>query len=244
MIVPSFLVSMGLAWAIAVWLKNKSEKMRDLPFQILAVALVLFEIAKQIYNYQGGEYRRFALPFHYCSLFVYIYPLHAFYKGKRKAWVDTLAFTCGASLFFFMLLMPATVYSESYIKNYFQNFNAFHSVTFHSYVCFYFFLVVAMKKYDFQTKRDAAVTAIFYTIYMLFIVGMAYLLDTNFHNVRSCNLAIVEEMRTALIASIGNFGQVIYVFVLSVLTVGLSVVAYFLARGLIALFKRWILVKK
>ena len=47
-IIPTFIVLIGLAILVAYLLRNKSEKVRVLPFQIMAVALLAFEIAKQI----------------------------------------------------------------------------------------------------------------------------------------------------------------------------------------------------
>ena len=236
-IIPTFIVLIGLAILVAYLLRNKSEKVRVLPFQIMAVALLAFEIAKQIYNIDDDGYNLYALPFHYCSLFLYIYPLHAFYKGKHKQTVDTLAFSCGAALFFFMLVMPAVVYSDGNIQNYFKTFDSFHTVTFHSYVCFCFFLMVAMRMYKMDIVRDLKVIAVTFGGFVLLGTAMSYAFNTNFQNLLHCNLAPAEEVRVALVESIGWFGQALYILVLFVLTIVFTQIAYFAVGGLLRLIE-------
>lgn len=231
----TFVVLIVLALLIARLLRGKSEKIRRLPFQILAVGLLALEVVKQIYNIEPEGYNTYALPFHYCSLFLYAYPLHAFYKGRYKQTANTVAFCCGASLFFFMLVMPSVVYSENNIKYYFDNYDNFHTVTFHSYACFYFFLMVAMGAYELQTKRDLKVVAWFFGSYVVVATAMSYLFKENFHNLLRSNLGAAESVRLAVVESLGWVGQALYTVIMFTLTIVFAMVAYFAVKGLLVL---------
>lgn len=234
----TFAVLIALAILTARLLRDKSEKIRRLPFQILAAGLLVFEVCKQIYNIDADGYNTYALPFHYCSLFLYAYPLHAFYKGKYKQTANTVAFCCGASLFFFMLVMPAVVYSDGNIQNYFKTFDSFHTVTFHSYACFYFFLMVAMGAYEMKTKRDMKVIACFFGSYVILATAMSYLFKTNFHNLLRCNLAPIENIRLSIVGNIGWLGQALYTVIMFILTIVFAMIAYFAVKGLLILIKK------
>lgn len=238
LIVPAFIVLIALAIFLAWLLRGKSEKARRLPFQIMAIVLLIFEGMKQGYNMQGGEYNEYALPFHFCSLFLYTYPLHAFYTGKHKKTANTIAFCCGASLFLFMLVMPAVVFSDGNIQQYFKSFDSFHTVTFHLYVCFYFFLMVAMKEFEMDTKRDVKVISIFYGGYAVVATAMSYIFDENFHNLLRSNLAAAESVRLAIVENIGWVGQALYTLIMWVLTVAFALIAYFAVKGLLMLISK------
>ena len=244
-ILPTFIVLIGLAALVAWLLKNKSERARNLPFQILAVGLLILELIKQVKSFDANGYNRYSLPFHFCSLFLYAYPLHAFYKGKYKHVSDTIAFSCGAALFFFMLVMPTVVYSDGNIRNYFKTYGDFHTVTFHAYACFYFFLMVAMKAIKFDTKRDVKVISCFFAGYVVVATAMSYIVGENFHNLRRCNLQAGEDIRLAIVNNIGWIGQALYTVVLFILTILFALIAYFTVKGLLWLGqKAWSKIKK
>ena len=238
-IIPTFIIMIAVAILLAWALRNKSEKVKRLPFCIMSVLLLIFEVIKQIDNVGDDGYNTYALPFHYCSLFLYAYPLHAFYKGKYKKTADVIAFCCGASLFFFMLVMPAVVYSEANIQQYFKTFDSFHTVTFHNYVCFYFFLMVAMGRYETDTKRDVKIITWFYGGYVLVATAMSYLFDENFHNLLRCNLAPAEAIRLAVVESLGWFGQFLYTAILFALTIVFGIIAYFAVKGILSAIKKF-----
>lgn len=109
LIVPSFIVFIVFAVILGKLLKGKSEKTRYLPLQIITLVLLALEFMKQGYNMKDDGYDLYALPFHYCSLFLYLLPLHSFYKGKFKKTIDAISLSCLASLFLFMLVMPNVV---------------------------------------------------------------------------------------------------------------------------------------
>lgn len=237
-VLPAIAVYIVVSILLAKLLKGKSEKVRYLPFQIMAAVILVLEVIKQIDNIDESGYDLYALPFHYCSLFLYLLPFHAFYKGKYKDIVDTATFGTCSSLFFFMLVMPAIVYGEGAIRDYTGSFSSFHTVTFHNIVLFYFTLMVAMRMYKTDTKKDLKVLAIFLGIYLVVAITLSQTLQVNFHNLYKCNLGMVEDIRLALIDSIGWTGQAIYLAIISVLTILFAYLAYFVVKGLLSIIDK------
>lgn len=237
-VLPAIVVFIGVAFLIGWLLRNKSETIRRIPLQVIAVIIIGLEIAKQIKSGIGGEYDLYSLPFHYCSLFLYLLPLHAFLQGngKFRKFVNAATLGCLASLFFFMLVMPSIVYSEWAIIDMFNSFFSFHTVVFHNLVMLYFVLTISLKLYEFNIKRDLSVMAVFLAIYVVIATVLSHTLKTNFHNLYRCNLAPVEDIRLMLVDKLGWGGQAIYVAVLFVMTIIFAYIAYFLCYFAIKLY--------
>ena len=234
-ILPTFVVFTVLAIVIAKLLKDKPENVRWLPFRIMAGIIVVLEIVKQVLAFDGGEYDLYSLPFHYCSLFLYLFPLHAFVglfidkNGKAKKIMDTLALVCGASLVLMMLTMPANIYSADAIKGFTDSFSSFHTVFFHNLASFYVFLMVAMKMYEINVKQDLVYTAIFLSAYVILATILSYTLETNFHNLYKCNIDMFWDVVISMEQIIGVWARVIYVAIVFVLTTVIAYIGYFLA---------------
>ena len=227
-----FIIGALMAWA----LKNKSERIKYIPLQVIAVILLGLEIGKQIVSFEGG-YDLYSLPFHYCSLFLYLLPIHAFYHGRFKAQIGAVTFACLSSLFFFMLVMPAIVYGEAAILNMRSSYMDFHTVVFHNLVCLYFVLTLSLKLYEMKVKRDLILMASFLGVYVIIAAILSNTLEVNFHNLYRCNIALVEDLRAAVVASIGWLGQLIYNVIMFVLTIIFAYAAYFFVMGALALYR-------
>ena len=232
-ILPAFALFIILAVLITRLLKNKSERIQYIPFQIIACTLLVLEVLKQInsIDFETGAYNTYPLPFHYCSLFLYLFPLHAFYKGKHKCIIDAITFACGSSLTLFMLVIPTIVYGESSILEFTQNFSSFHTVIFHNLAMFYVILMLAMRMHKTSTRADLAPTTVFLAIYVIIAAILSNTLKVNFHNLYQCNLAPIESIRQILIEKIGYAGgQMIYTVVMFIGTILFAYIAYFAAR--------------
>ncbi len=234
---PAFIIFIIIALVVGRLLKDKPEKIRLIPLQIITVILLVLELMKQINAAKGG-YDLYALPFHYCSLFLYLLPLHSFYHGKYRHLTDTAAFGCLCSLFLFMLVMPAIVYGDGAISDFTGSFSSFHTVVFHNLVCLYFLLTLSLGLYSLDTKRDMKVLAIFLGIYVAIAAVLSNTIKVNFHNLYECNLGIVEQIREAMLAKIGWWAQLIYDVALFILTILFAYAAYFLTVLAIRLVKR------
>lgn len=238
-IIPSFAVMIILSIVIAHFLKDKDEKYKMIPIKIIAVVLVVMEIIKQIYNLADPDgYSLYALPFHFCSLFVYFMPFFAFYNGKYKQNIRAFTFMCCSMLMVFMVIYPSMIYSSGNIRDYFKYYGDFHTVTFHNLVCFAFMLMIALKLYDYDTKRDMKIIPIWFTIFCVISATMAQLLKTNFNSFYDCNIDAVEAIRVSLISNIGWWGQLIFVLCIYVVNIIFAFVCYWIVRGVIALAKK------
>ena len=82
-VIPAFMVFLGCAVVLARIFRNETETMKLLPIRIIAVVLVFIEIIKQWQSVKDG-YSLYHLPFHFCSMFVFLFPVFAFYMGKHK----------------------------------------------------------------------------------------------------------------------------------------------------------------
>lgn len=236
-VLPAFAVFIIVAIVIGRLLKGKDERFKRIPLQIITGILLVLEIMKQIDAARDG-YDLYALPFHYCSLFLYLLPLHSFYHGKYRRVTDTAAFGCLSSLFLFMLVMPAIVYGEGSISDFANSFTSFHTVVFHNLVCLYFLLTISLGLYELDTKRDMKILAITLGIYVVIAAVLSHTLKVNFHNLYRCNLGFVEELRLAMIDAIGGWAQLIYVVALFILTILFAYAAYFLTVPVIRLINK------
>ena len=229
-ILPALVVFIALGVLLAKLLKGKSDKIRYIPFQVIAAALLVLEAMKQYSSIRTGDYDLYFLPFHFCSLFLFVLPLHSFYKGKGKRVIDTITFACCSSMTFFMLVMPSIIYSDGAIATMSSEFISFHTVVFHNLVCLYFILAVAMRMFEFNPKSDIKVILIFMCSFQTVCAIIANSMKVNYHNLLRCNLAPVETIRQSLVDSLGWGGQLIYIVVLSAVTVAFICMTYYLTR--------------
>lgn len=229
----TILVFLGISILAAKTLGKCKTQIKYIPLQIITVILLVLEVMKQINAAKSGTYDLYALPFHYCSLFLYLLPLHSFYHGKYSHVTDTAAFACLASLFFDMLVMPENIYSSSCILDLFGSFSNFHTVVFHNLVLLYFMLTIALRLYKIDTKHDMKVMTVFLAIYVIIAATLSYTLKVNFHNLYRCNIGFIEDVRLAVVDAIGVFGTILYVVLLFILTILFAYAAYFLTRLII-----------
>ena len=234
-LLPTLAVCIILAIGIGFWLRNKSEKVRMIPIQIISVILIALEIAKQIYCICTG-YIYYRIPLHYCSLFVYLLPLFSFYNRKGKDFVRGVTVACCSALMLFLLVYPELIYSEGEILTFGTQFLSAHTVLFHNLVPFAFFLILSLKLYTPQTKKDICSSAIFFSCYSVVAGIMANVLKTNFNNFYECNIGPIGAFQTQLVASMGSWGQVLYVIGVGIVTVAFSLLSYLMYRGLYALY--------
>ena len=237
-IIPTFIILAIISFIAAKTLGKCKDSVKYIPLKVISVILLVLEVMKKINSFGPDGYNLYSLPFHYCSLFLYLLPFHAFYRGRFSHITDTAAFGCLASLMLDMLLMPAVIYSDGNIKNFFGSFSDFHTVTFHNLVVFYFMLTIALKLYDMKPKRDMKIMGGFLAVYVTVAAILSYSLKVNFHNLYECNIAFIENVRLAIVDALGIFGTILYVAILFVLTILFSYAAYFLARLVIKLIHK------
>lgn len=235
-LIPAVVLMIVAAALLRLWLGKKEIGVRMIPFQILAVAIVLLEIGKQAVSLSRG-YDLYHLPFHFCSLFIFSLPAMAFYKGKHRGLVrGVTASLCGA-MTLLLLIYPCLIYSAWDIQNYFRDYMAFHTVTFHNIVVFAFILIVALNLHTPQPKGEKKVLSLFTVGFCMTAALMSQLLQTNYANFYQCNIPPLENLRLAVREAVGAVpAQILYVLIVTVLHILFVQMCYWLYRRLRGVF--------
>ena len=238
-LIPQFIVYIALAFILSRVLKNKSFETQMLPLKIATILLLGLEVAKQIVGIVTG-YDTYWIPLHFCSLFLYFHPLACFYKGKHRNKFLIIAGVVATCLFLFMAIYPNIVYSDDSIRSMWNfvtgnggSFFDFHTVVFHGIATFTFFLFVFQGLAKFDIKKDVLLVIVTYAIYCIIVGPVAQLIQTNFNNFVKSNAPFLENIRLDLISGVGDFfGQTIYVVMISIGTIIVPLIAYFVLNGL------------
>ena len=81
-------------------------------------------------------------------------------------------------------------------------------------------------------------TAIFLAIYVAVAIALSFALDVNFHNLKHCNFALVEDVRVALVGAVGWLGQAVYDAVLFGMTIVFAYLSYAVLRLVLRLIDK------
>jgi hypothetical protein len=152
---------------------------------------VVLVIAKQVFSISHG-YDLYHIPLHFCSLFLFTLPVAAFYKGKHQGKIMTVTAAVGASLLLFMLIYPNLVYDDASIAKYFKfdEFLAFHTVTFHNLALWSVLLIIGLRLYELPEKGESVVC-------VLFILGFSALCIPAFLTPYSIRMQRTEILRSS-----------------------------------------------
>ena len=221
----SLVVIVGLSIALAFLLKGKSQKLRKLPLQILAVFVVCCEIAKQIY-YSFQDFTLYVLPLHFCSLFIILLPLSQLCGEKVGKIFKPVAIVYGIIMMFIFYLNPHSVIGSA-CNGVFANFHNWHTFFFHHAVIFYFVLSFALGDCSPKITDCIAVSGgvVFYASYA---IPCAFALNQNYTNILYSSFAPFEQFRLWA-------GQVWYDIVLFLIAIAfinlIFFTYYFIDRG-------------
>jgi hypothetical protein len=231
-LLPAILVMVLLGWLLRRWLGGKDLKVRLIPLQIIACLLLALEVGKQVISLLRG-YDLYHLPFHFCSLYIFMVPLMAFCKEKHRPVVFRIVPALGISLFLLMLLYPNLIYGPWDVRNFFTEYMSFHTVAFHNLVMLATVLILALDLRAMPDKADPKPVLWFTVGFCAVSATMAQLLKTNFANFYQCNIPPLEAVRAHLQGILGYpVTQVLYVLAVSVLTVLFVLMSYGLYRVL------------
>lgn len=248
-LLPSMIVMFIIAIVLRLTLGKKDLKIRMIPFQILAVFIVLLEVGKQVVSLKLG-YNLYHLPFHFCSLFLSMLPLMAFYRGKHFRVVTGITTAIAAAMFLLTAIYPNLIYGggnidacaellkpETHVIHagdtnyYLSRYLDFHTVAFHNVVMLIFLVIAALDLHEPETKRDVKFSMLYIVGFCVVSASMAYILKTNYANFYTCNIAPLEAVRQGVENSIGRIPAVIfYVSVLSALNLAFVYGSYWFYR--------------
>jgi hypothetical protein len=166
-------------------LRNKSQRVRKIPFIFIAVICLGFEIAKQVYAIKIGYTNKFMLPFHVSSVPIYAYCFATFLNQKWKItrifWA--LAVVVSFAISFPVLIAPQPIFSEQ-LKRLFEGTGTIldlHSVVVHYFFVFFTVLVFLLKPY----KPKVWELLLGGVVFMLMVIGIwtaANVFNANFAN--------------------------------------------------------------
>ena len=227
-LIPATVLMFVLSFLLRKWLIGKPMKVRMIPFQIIAAIIVIIEIGKQGLSLSRG-YDLYCLPFHFCSLFIFMLPIMAFYKGRRQNAVRGITAALCASVFALMLIYPNLIYGSGSVDGYFRDYMAFHTVTFHNLVMLAFLLIPVLDLYSPDPKKDIKPIMLFILGFCIVSASMAHILKTNYANYYSCNIPVLETVRLAVASFAGEVpAKLLYVTIVSGLNFAFVYGAYWM----------------
>lgn len=235
-LLPSVAIMIALAYILNKYIGHREWKNRMIPFHVLTALLVLLEIGKQVVSLSRG-YDLYHLPFHFCSLFIFMLPVMSLYRGKHAETVRGITSALCCAVFLLMMIYPELIYSAQNIRSFFTDFFSFHTVMFHGVVVFAFILIVALRLHSPNQKREQKGLVLFMLSFCTVSASMAQLLKTNFNNFYSCNIPPLETVRQNMQGFLGyGMTQVLYILIVSALDVAFVFGAYWLYRLLRRIF--------
>ena len=217
-VLPAFAVMILLSLLARRWLIGKSFERRMIPLKIIAVLLILLEVGKQICSARQG-YNLYHIPLHFCSLFIYLLPLYAFYRGKGEGNVRSVASAAMTSLLFGMLVMPNVIYEAVRLEAFFTDYLAFHTVFFHNLVIFALFLSFSLDLHKPSGGRGEAAFILAFGIgFVALAAVVSHALETNYSNFLYSTVDAVDRLAEQLKLSIGEMPTtILYTAILAVL---------------------------
>ena len=186
-LLPAIIVMILIAVVLRLALGKKSIKIRRIPFQILACLLVVLEIGKQTLSLKNG-YDLYHLPFHFCSMLIFLPIIMSFYHGKHERTVTAITSAVSSAIFLLTAIYPDLIYSAQAVEEFTTNFFSFHTVAFHNIAMMLFLLIPALNLHQPAFKGEVKKIWLFILAFCVVSASMAHLLKTNFNNFYSVTI--------------------------------------------------------
>ena len=220
-VIPTALaVMVAIALLLALLLRKRTGWVRALPTALVALCILLLEVEKQRQNIAGvfysHGYDRFALPLHYCSLFVFLFPLSELCGRRLRRAFLPVAVATSLAVSVGLLVAPEGILGNA-SSVVLEGFHSFHAFVFHMLVIFYLLLTAALGRYR-PARGDLLLVAAVIAVYIAVALPHALLLDVNYCNFLISVIPPVEELRLAV-------GQVPYIVGECLLLIGGTVLA-------------------
>ena len=224
-LLPAVIIMVIAAVALRYLLAGKSDKVRRIPLQIVAVCILLLEIAKQTISMVRGY------DLYHISLLILMLPLMAFYNGKHRQNVRAIGSVYAMSVFLLTVIYPDLIYSAYNIEHFFDDFFSFHTVAFHNIALFAYLLILMLELYTPGSAAEQKPVTLATLTYCVIGATAAQLLKTNFNNFYQCNIAPLEQVRQSLQGVLGaGLTQVLYVLIVITLDLAFVIGCYWLHR--------------
>ncbi|MCL2176387.1 MAG: hypothetical protein FWB72_00300 [Firmicutes bacterium] len=164
---------------------NKKGRMRNLPFLIITIFMIIFEIIKisRLLIIYGSDFNLRHLPFHISSYAMLTFALATFAKPDSR--VSQIGFASSLSIQFVaglaLYVAPVAIVADSftYIFTAQGSFYNHHTTIYHLIKVLFFMLAIALKPYA-PNNRDIKWVFIIYASLLLISAVMAHLLNADF----------------------------------------------------------------
>ena len=237
-LLPAIVAMLVIAVVLRLTLGKKDRKIRMIPFQIFACVLVLLEIGKQALSLYKG-YDLYHLPFHFCSILIFMPAIMAFYRGKHEKTISCVTTAALAAVFILTAAYPDLIYSAQAVKEFTTNFFSFHTVAFHNVAMLLFLLIPALDLHEPEPKGETKKVLLFILGFCVISSSMAHLLKTNFNNFYVCNIPPLETVRVSVEAALGStVTAILYVLIVSILDLSFVTGSYWFYRLIRKLLKK------
>ena len=104
----AFTIVIIVSIIVGILLKNKSQKIKNLPFVIITIILLIAEVIKQIRAIDIG-YNLWSIPLHYCSMFLLWFSLASFGRGKVQDAGRKISLITGLPFIVSFIICPNTI---------------------------------------------------------------------------------------------------------------------------------------
>ena len=227
--IPTFLIMIAFSILLKKILKNKSYEEKMLPIKIISVILVVIEIGKQITSFIQG-YNLYHIPLHFCSIFLFVLPLMAFYRGKYHEAICSFSCSTMMVLFIGMIIIPNVIYNSNNILNFFKDYLCFHTVIFHNLVIFSFLLTLSLNLHkEINKRQNLKVNFLATLIFVVIACSMSYILQTNYSNFLFTTVGLLNELVLIVGEIVGDPAiKIIYSSSLVILHLLIVILAYYL----------------
>jgi len=137
-----------------------------------------------------------------------------------------------------MVVYPNLICPGGCVTGYLKDYMNFHTVTFHNLVVLAFCLILGLELNPPAAKKEALWVVVSVLGFCLVAAVMAQLLKTNYANFYSCNVPVLETVRSAMQKGIGYaLSQIAYVAIVAAVHILGSYGAYWLYRLLRRAFR-------
>ena len=204
-------------------MQDRSKNIRKIPLHIITGLILVLEIAKQVYYIVVG-YNYQAIPLHFCSLFLYAFPLMMWTKGKFQLTGNALALVSTSMLLICFYLSPGNILGATSTANFFNDFVSFQTVTYHHLALLYLFVGLGLDLFDFDIANIVYFWCGF-AFYSIIVVIVANIVHTEFISLLEDMITILKELRV-------KFGMAIYSVVTFLLGAGVGGLIFIIERAI------------
>ena len=192
----TFLIMLGIVLVTKFLLKNRSDKIKRIPFIIITSVFLILEVIKQIIWIwePGGNYNLFWIPLHICSIFIYATPLALFTKQNSKVsntfWalslIGALMVTVG------LYIVPEVIMSAcNTIFTPQANFLTYQTFIYHNLIVMFLMFWIALNPFQ-PSKKDLIKASVIFSAFMAFCAVMAHALQTDFMRYLNFPISLID----------------------------------------------------